>query len=141
MNMWRKLSIAFAAGSLGALANVIFVAVVATLGITAALGIDSPKPPMPAFLYKQIAWGGLWGFVLVVPALTRSWWQRGLVLGVLASVVALLIFIPMIQFPPDFKYASPGYLGLGWGAMFPVLVLAANSVWGLVAAYWYERLA
>lgn len=140
MGLWQKLSHAFAAGAMGALANVAFVAIVGALGIVAALGIESPRPAMPAFLYKQIAWGGLWGFLLVLPWLKGNWWLRGLVLGLLASLVAMLYFIPRIQLPPEAPLDAPGYFGLGWGTLFPVLVLVANSVWGLVAAGWYARM-
>ncbi len=140
MGLWRKLSLGFAAGALGAVANVAFVAIVAGLGISAALDIQAPRPPMPAFLYKQIVWGGLWGFLLVLPVLSGKWWQRGLILGLLASLVAMLIFLPRIVMPPTAPFPSPGIFGLGWGAMMPVLILVANSVWGLVSAWWYARM-
>ena len=33
---------------------------------------------------------------------------------------------------------GPGLAGLNLGTMMPVLVLLANAVWGLVAAWWYS---
>ncbi|MDJ0893634.1 MAG: hypothetical protein QNJ92_00715 [Alphaproteobacteria bacterium] len=133
MTLLQKLSLGFTAGALGAVANVVFVWLVVSAGIAAAAGITLPgPPPLPGFLYKQIVWGGLWGFLFVAPILSRSWWQRGLVVGLLASLVALFVFIPQTPL---------GTAGLNAGAMFPVLVLLANSVWGLAAAWWYARTA
>jgi len=136
MNHLRNLSRGFAAGALGGLANVVFIVIAGALGITVLLGINAPAPALPAFLYKQITWGGLWGLLLVAPFLKNSWWQRGLLLGLAASLVALFIVFPA-HTTADGK--GPGLLGLNAGTLMPLLVLLANSVWGLVAAYWYER--
>ena len=137
MEIWRKLSIGFAAGGLGAVANVLFVAAMAHLGLIAAMGISFPPPALPGFLYKQVAWGGLWGFLLIAPVLTQSWLWRGLLIGLLASLGALFVFFPLHTTGDQ----GPGVAGLNAGALTPVLVLLANSVWGLVAAWWYARLA
>lgn len=136
MKHLQNLSRAFAAGALGGLANVVFIMFVGALGIVALLGISAPPPPLPAFLYKQITWGGIWGFLLVAPFLRDSWWQRGLLLSLAASLVALFIVFPANTTPDG---QGPGLLGLNAGALMPVLVLVANAVWGLVAAYWYRR--
>ena len=140
MRFWQRMSLAFTAGAIGAVANVVFVAILAALGITAMLGIESPRPPMPGFLYKQVVWGGLWGLLLVLPLLRGNWWLRGLVLGFFASLAAMLIFLPQIHMPAGAPFASPGQFGLGWGEMMPLLILVANSVWGLAAAWWYAFL-
>lgn len=140
MRLWQKLSLGFTAGAIGGVANVAFVAIVAALGIVALLGIDSPRPSMPAVLYKQIAWGGLWGLVLVLPLLKGNWWLRGLVLGFFASLATMLIFLPRVVMPAGAPFASPGMFGLGWGETMPLLILVANSVWGLAAAWWYARM-
>jgi len=137
MGIWRKLSNGFAAGSLGAVANVLFVAAMAHLGLIAAMGISFPPPALPGFLYKQVAWGGLWGFLLIAPVLGRSWLWRGLLIGLLASVGTLFVFFPMHTTAGQ----GPGMAGLNAGTLTPVLVLLANWVWGLVAAWWYARLA
>ena len=133
--MLRKLSVAFAAGAVGAVANVAFVGIMAQSGALAAIGINIPAPPIPAFLYKQVAWGGLWGLPLVLPFLSRSWFWRGILLGVLASLAAMFIFFPMHTAGGQ----GPGTAGLNIGPLMPVLVLVANSIWGVVAAYWYKR--
>ena len=131
--LFRNLSLGFAAGGIGAVANVAFLAIAIAAGLTAAMGIVMPPPPMPAFLYKQIVWGGVFGLAFVVPVISRSWISGGLLVGLAASLVALFIV-----FPAD--GGGPGMAGLNAGQMMPVLVLVANSVWGLAAAWWYRRM-
>jgi len=133
MELAKKLSLGFSAGALGAVANVVFVSVVISAGIAGAVGITlKGPPPLPGFLYKQIVWGGLWGFLFLAPILGKPWWLRGLVVGFLASLVALFVFIPQTPL---------GMAGLGAGTMFPAMVLVANSVWGLAGAWWYDRVS
>lgn len=136
MRIWQKLSVAFAAGAFGALANITFLVVIGLAGIIAAMGINASPLHFPALLYKQVAWGGLWGFIFVLPILARSWWKRGIVLGTLPALAALLIFFPLQTV--DGK--GPGLFGLNAGDLTFVLVIAANWVWGLAAAWWYARM-
>ena len=135
--LFRNLSLGFAAGGVGAIANVAFVAIAAATGLVAAMGISMTPPPMPAFLYKQIVWGGIFGFAFAVPAISRSWIRGGLLVGLAASLVALFIVFPAVTIDGR----GPGMAGLNAGQMMPVLVLIANSVWGLAAAWWYHRMS
>ncbi len=128
--MLRNLSVAFTAGAIGGLVNVILLSVLNRSGLLAAIGLDLPPPALPAFLYKQIVWGGLWGLLLVAPFLTRNWWIRGLLLGAAASLVALVVFFPQTPL---------GMFGLNKGPLMPLLVFFVNSGFGLAAAWWYER--
>ncbi len=132
--MIKNLSIGFAAGSLGALANVVFVLLAGISGLIAAMDLQLPPPEQPAFLYKQMVWGGVFGLLLAAPWLEQSWILRGLILGLLASLVALFVFFPRATVGGQ----GPGMAGLNLGMWMPVLVLLANWVWGLVAAKWYD---
>lgn len=134
MRLLNQISLGFAAGSLGAAANVGFLALAAAGGLIAAMNLTLPALPYPDFLYKQIAWGGLWGVLLAAPVLTGGWFLRGLLLSLLASAATLFIFFPMASLGEQ----GPGMAGLNLGTMMPVLVLLANAVWGLVAAWWYS---
>ena len=134
MKLLNQISLGFAAGSLGAAANVGFLAAAGAGGLIAAMNLQLPELPYPAFLYKQIAWGGLWGILLAAPILTGGWFLRGLLLSLLASAATLFIFFPMATVGEQ----GPGLAGLNLGTMMPVLVLLANAVWGLVAAWWYS---
>ena len=137
MRLLNQISLGFAAGSLGAAANVAFLALAALGGLIAAMNLQLPGLPYPEFLYKQIAWGGLWGFLLAAPVLTGGWFLRGLLLSLLASAATLFVFFPMATVGEQ----GPGLAGLNFGQLMPVLVLLANAVWGLVAAWWYSFLS
>jgi hypothetical protein len=132
MTAFNALCRGFTAGAVGGVANVIFVVLAGITGLIAAMGIGFPAPELPAFLYKQMVWGGLFGLLFVTPYVKGSWIVRGLVVGLIASLAALFIFLPM---------AGVGIAGLNAGVLTPVLVLIANSVWGLVAAWVYDRSA
>jgi len=132
MSALNALARGFTAGAIGAVANVIFVILAGTAGLIAAMGIGFPAPPLPEFLYKQVVWGGLFGLLFAAPLLKGSWIGRGLMVGLIASLAAFFIFLPM---------AGAGIAGLNAGVMTPVLVLIANSIWGLAAAWFYDRSA
>lgn len=132
MTALNRLARGFTAGAVGGAANVAFIALAGAAGIIAAMGIALPAPALPAFLYKQMVWGGFFGLIFALPVIKGSWVVRGLVVGLLASLAALFIFLPM---------AGAGMGALNPGVLTPVLVLVANSVWGLVAAWVYDKSA
>ena len=128
---WRQATLAFAAGALGGLVLFAFLWVIGTIGIPQAIGINLPVNVAKAYLYNRIVWGGIWGFIFLIPW-KQSWWIRGLVFSVAPSVVQMVVIFPL---------ATPaGMFGLGLGALTPLLVLVANGVWGLVTAWWLESL-
>jgi hypothetical protein len=129
MTALNPLARGFAAGALGGAANVAFIVLAGSAGLIAAMGIALPAPALPAFLYKQMVWGGFFGLIFALPVIKGSWIARGLIVGLLASLAALFVFLPM---------AGAGMGALNPGALTPVLVLVANSVWGLVAAWVYD---
>ncbi len=132
MSNLRNLSRGFTAGAVGGVANVVTIILLVKIGIVDLMGIRMPPLDPRIFLYKQAVWGGLWGLLLVSPVLKDSWWQRGLLLGILASAAALFYFMPR---------TPAGMMGLNAGALTWLMVLIVNSVYGLVAGWWYERSA
>jgi hypothetical protein len=125
---WRQATLAFAAGALGGVALFVFLWLIGTIGIPQAIGINLPVNVTKAYLYNRIVWGGIWGFIFLVPW-KQSWWVRGLVFSVGPSLATFLIFLPS---------TPAGLFGLGLGALTPLLVLVANGVWGLATAWWLE---
>jgi hypothetical protein len=121
--LFRHLSIAFAAGALGAIVLGIFLLVLRDTGTLANLGIRTPPARMPQFLYSRMVWGGIWALLFVLPVMTRQWLLRGVVVGVLASLAAIFYF------NPAWKNAAFGFV---------ILIFVANAVWGIVAAGWYR---
>jgi hypothetical protein len=105
---------AFAAGAAGALIFLIVFWILNQIGIT-------PDQPFPAFWYKQLVWGGIWGFAFLIPLLRGQWWLRGLIVGAVASLAAIFVFGPGIAI------LSPKTI---------VMIFVLNCVaWGMPAAY------
>lgn len=126
----RNASLAFSAGALGALANSLAVWFFGMAGIAGALGVGVAPGLTAKYLYPRIVWGGLWGFLLLIPLLEGSTILRGFILSLGPTVVQLLVVFP-------FK-AGKGYLGLELGTLTPLLVVFYNAVWGIVAVQWYD---
>ena len=125
---WRQATLAFAAGALGGLVLFVFFWVISTIGIPQAIGSNFTANVTKAYLYDLITWGGIWGFIFLVPW-KQSWWARGLVFSVAPSLAAFVIFFPR---------TPAGLFRLGLGALTPLLVLVLNGVWGLATAWWLE---
>jgi hypothetical protein len=122
-----SLSVFFAAGALGALANSLVAWSFGELGVARALGVAIQPELSPAWLYPRIVWGGLWGGLFVLPLSGQAWLRRGLILSLGPTLVQLLVVFPA---------RGAGILGLGLGVATPLLVLVLNGVWGLVASWW-----
>ena len=136
----NRLSLAFAAGSLGGLANSLIVWGAGKAGLTAALGVSIVPQFTPDWLYPRLVWGGLWGFLFLLPWPGRNflpWFRRnralfrGLTYSLLPSAVQLFYVFPI--------RADHGMLGVSLGALTPLLVLAFNAVWGVVAVWWWQK--
>ncbi|AFM27337.1 hypothetical protein [Desulfomonile tiedjei] len=128
MNTLRRLSLAYAAGSAGGLANGLAVWLFGYLGITAAIGVKIAPALTAAMLYPRLVWGGLWGFLFLLPFLKKSLFLRGVVYSILPSLVTLFIIFP--------TRVPNGMLGLPLGTATPLFVLLVNAIWGIVASYW-----
>lgn len=127
----KSLSLTYAAGTVGALANALVVWILGAAGINAALGVKIAPALTPAFIYSKLVWGGLWGFVFLLPFFPGSPIIRGLVYSIGPTLVQLLLVFP-------FKL-DKGMMGLDLGTLTPVFVIVANAVWGVAASLWFAR--
>jgi hypothetical protein len=127
--MLRKLSLVFAAGCVGALANSVVAWAFGSVGITAALGVSIAPALTPAWLYPRVVWGGIWGAQFLIP-LRESVITRGLILSLAPTAVQLFVVFP-------YK-AHKGMMGLDLGALTPLFVLFFNAVWGIVTAFFLK---
>ena len=121
-----RAAVSFAAGAFGALVNSVAVWAAGAYGLTARLGVAVAPALTASWLYPRLVWGGLWGFLFLLP-LRGSWWLRGLVVSLAPSAFQLLWVFPQMT--------AHGLFGLRLGALTPAVVLAANAVWGLAAAW------
>ncbi|MDX1649680.1 MAG: hypothetical protein R3263_07480 [Myxococcota bacterium] len=122
----RALAVGYAAGSLGALANSLFVVALADAGVLRALGVAMAPQLAPSWLQPRLVWGGLFGLGLALPWPAGRWVRRGLLLSLVPTLVQLLVIFPW--------RAGQGMLGLELGAATPLVVLVVNAVWGVVAS-------
>jgi hypothetical protein len=122
-----RASMSFAAGAFGALINSLAVWAAGEYHLTARLDIAIAPALTPDWLYPRIVWGGLWGFLFMLPVVRGQWWMRGIILSLLPSAFQLLYVFP--------HETGRGWFGLSLGALTPAFVLAVNAIWGLSAAW------
>jgi hypothetical protein len=128
----RILSSTYAAGTFGGLVNGLVVWFCGVAGITAALGVKIAPALTAAFLYPKLVWGGLWGFIFLLPPFRKySTVVRGILASLGPTLAQLLYFFPYVQ--------GKGMFGMDLGLMTPVLVFVFNAVWGICAAFWLSR--
>ena len=127
-NFFGWTSVCFTGGLFGALAGSVFFWMAGAYGWTAALSVALTPEWSAAWLCPRLIWGGLWGLLFLPRLLPDSFFWRGLLISLVPTLAQLLIVFPN---EPD-----KGLLGLGLGAMTPVVVLAVNAVWGFAATLW-----
>ncbi|MBI4792198.1 MAG: hypothetical protein HY789_05605 [Deltaproteobacteria bacterium] len=128
----KNMAVCFAAGCAGGLANSIVLWLAGATGVTTALGVNLAPAFTPAWLYPRIVWGGLWGFLFLVPVLRNSPFWRGLAWSAGPTAVQLCIIFPLV--------AKKCLFWLALGALTPLLVVLFNAVWGVAAAALLARI-
>jgi hypothetical protein len=126
----KEVSLTFAAGALGGLANSLTLWLFGALGITHLLGVALSPTFTPAWLYPRLVWGGLWGWLFLLPFPRLAYPSRGFIYSLGPSLVQLFIIFPLA--------AHKGVGGIELGYLTPLLVLFFNAVWGLVTAIWLQ---
>lgn len=122
------MSLAFSSGCLGGLVNSLAVWIFGVLGITQTLGVKLAPALSKSWFYPRIVWGGLWGFLFLLPFLRGSPFLRGLLYSLGPTAVQLFIVFPV--------QAQKGLMGIDLGMMTPMFVLFFNALWGVCAALW-----
>lgn len=126
MNLFRRAALYYAAASLGGLAVVLTACSLSQLGVPRAVGVAVNPPLELGWIYRAMVWGGIWGFIFLLPIAIRPLWLKGLVLT-LAPVLAALIY---------FGPARGGVIfALDKGELAPFYIYLINIPWGLVTAY------
>ena len=125
---FKGLSLAFSAGSFGALLSSLFIWFLGAKGVTASYGVDIAPELTRLWLYPRIVWGGLWGFLFCLPYLKGSYFLRGLLYGIPPTLVQLFIIFPFS--------AGRGFMGFYLGWLTPVFVLIFNAAWGVTTGLW-----
>jgi len=127
--MIRKVSGAFTGGAIGGLVDSIAIWVLGKLGITGLLGVTMRPDFTAPWLYRRIVWGGIWMLLLLLPL----WQNRTVLRGCLFSLFPSAMMLFMV-----FPNKGKGLLGVGFGALTPMVVIGLNFIYGIVAAFWFE---
>jgi len=127
-NFLKNLTLFFSSGGLGGFVNSITVWIFGALGITGALGVKLAPALTKSWLYPRIVWGGLWGFLFLLPFLRRSYFLRGFLFSLGPTIAQLFIVFPI--------QSQKGVMGLDLGTLTPIFVLFFNAVWGVCTALW-----
>ncbi len=122
----RRLSLTYAAGSVGAFLNSLAIWLCGVAGITSALGVHIAPALTKTFLYPRLVWGGLWGFLFLMPFFRKSPLFRGLIYSIPPTLVQLFVVFP--------HHLGQGSMGLGLGRLTPLLVVIFNAIWGVTAS-------
>jgi len=123
----RNVLLVFAAGSLAALLQIILMNLAVRYGFTHHMGVRLEVSYYPAWLYPRIVWGGLWGFVFLLPMLASSTWLRSFVLCLIPTLVQLFIIYPF--------YEGRGVAGMSLGVLTPLVVLLFWWLWALATSF------
>jgi hypothetical protein len=126
----KNISLTFAAGCVGGLANMLAIWLFGLWGITKALRVNIAPHLSAPWLYNRLVWGGLWAFLFFLPTRIKSYPVRGLLFCLGPSLVQLFVVFPY--------HAHKGFLGLQLGYLTPAFVLFFNAVWGLAAGFWLQ---
>lgn len=126
----RNLSLAFACGCLGGFLNSIAVWLFGFARITALFNVQIAPTLTASWLYPRIVWGGIWGFLFLLPFFPRKYLYKGIVLSLLPTLIQLFIVFPL--------KANKGILGIELGSLTPIFVLFFNFVWGITTASWLK---
>lgn len=128
--MIRNISTAFAGGAVGGFVDSFNIWFMGKAGISDLLGL-SMKPEFTApWLYQRMIWGGIWMLLLLLPFLRDRVLLRGCLFSLLPSAMMLFLVLPGM---------GKGVLGLGFGAVTPIVVSGLNCIYGMVASLWYQE--
>lgn len=127
--MVKRLAVFYAAGAAGAVANGVAIWLVGAAGVLATIGVSMAPAFTWTWLSHRMLWGGLWGLAFTsVPR--RVFGGAGLVRSALLfslapSAAQLFYFYPA---------RGAGWLGLDLGLATPLVIVAANGIWGWTLA-------
>ncbi len=126
----KEWSLAYAAGAVGGIANGLAIWLFGLVGINQLLGVAIAPQLVTPYIYNKLVWGGIWGFIFLLPFPRLTYVSRGLIYSLAPSLVQIFIVFPLAL--------HKGVGGIELGDLTPLLVLFYNAVWGVVTAIWLK---
>lgn len=128
--MIRKISAAFAGGAIGGFVDSFNIWFMGRVGISDLIGLGMQPEFTAPWLYQRMVWGGIWMLLLLLPLLRGKVLLRGCLFSLLPSAMMLFMVLPGM---------GKGLMGLGFGAVTPLVVIGLNCIYGMVASLWFEK--
>ena len=125
-----KVNHTFAAGCFGGVVNSMIVWLSDHYHLTYLMGVQLSPSFSFSWLYPRIVWGGIWGFLFLLPLREGSTVKRGLLLSLGPTFVQLFVVFP-------YK-TNKGLMGMDLGTLTPLLVFIFNAFWGVATALWLK---
>ena len=93
----KEVSLTFAAGALGGLANSLVLWLFGAVGLNQFLGVALAPQLTPAWLYPRLVWGGLWGWLFLLPRPKLTYSSRGIIFSLGPSLVQIFVVFVHIE--------------------------------------------
>ena len=123
MHRWlRELALCFAAGAAGGFVKGLLVWGCNYYAASAVIGAYLASALHPGGIYPRVVWGGLYGFLFLLPPARGSLLMSGLLWGGVASLLQLAI-LPLLMRG-----------GLHGSLTLILATLVLNSIWGCATA-------
>ncbi|MDP1834569.1 MAG: hypothetical protein Q8K75_01455 [Chlamydiales bacterium] len=124
-----KISLCFAAGSVGGIISGLILYLCGALGLMQEYGVKMAPTLCAPWIYQRVVWGGIFGLLFALPWLERvSWFLRGAAFSIVPILAQFFIFFPLVT--------SEGLFGFKLGDNTPYFVILFNLLWGLITAFW-----
>jgi hypothetical protein len=120
----RKLLSAYGAGSFAAIVALIVLWMCGNSGLFGMVNSTMTLKLSLPLVCATLAWGGIWGFALILPGINHlNWPQGGLLLGLFPAAAFFLYFYP---------HHGWGWFGLNYGWGTALITIVGNLLWGWV---------
>lgn len=126
----KKSFVVYGCGSLSALLVNLLGWLLMHYGFSYNLGSLLSPSLMAAGLYPKLVWGGVAGFLLLLPLSGGRWLMRALIVALIAAVVILFVVYPLIT--------GYGVAGLALGLWAPIIVFFVCLSWAMIAMLLYR---
>ncbi|MDO3385756.1 hypothetical protein QWI17_07900 [Gilvimarinus sp. SDUM040013] len=121
----KKWLLMYGVGSAAALIAAVLHWVLARYGFSYELGADFAPSIGARGLYPKLVWGGVAGWLLLLPLAAGRWLMRSVIIALVPTLVQLLIIYPVMT--------GYGFAGLSLGIVTPLIVFSVFWCWALIA--------
>lgn len=125
----NKLSLSFAAGSVGGVLSALLMFLCGALGLMESYGVKMAPILSSAWLYERTVWGGLWGLLFALPWLDKmNWLLAAVTCSILPILAQLFVVYPLVN--------NDGLMGSKLGEHTVYFVILFAVVWGVLSSFW-----